>query len=152
MSGVNKVILIGRCGQDPDVRYMPDGKAVSNVSIATSETWKDKNTGQKQERAEWHKVVFFGGLAKIVADYVKKGSNIYVEGKLQTKKWQDKDGQDRYTTEVVVDGFSGVMQMLDSRNDSGGQPDNSPRQQAPQQNQQKTMNSGGDEFYDEIPF
>ena len=117
MAGVNKVILVGRLGQDPDVRYTPDGRAVTNISMATSETWKDKNTGQRQERTEWHRVVFFGKLAEIAAEYLKKGSQVYIEGKLQTRKWQDKTGQDRYTTEVVVD-INGTMQMLDSR--SGG--------------------------------
>ena len=118
MAGVNKVILVGRLGQDPDVKYTADGRAIANISIATSDTWKDKNTGEKQERTEWHRVVFFDKLAEIVAEYLKKGSQVYVEGKLQTRKWQDKEGHDRYTTEVVVDGFSGTMQMLDSRGGS----------------------------------
>ncbi len=110
-SGINKVILIGNLGQDPDVRYMPNGNAVANVSLATSESWKDQNTGETQERTEWHRVVFFRRLGEIVGEYCKKGSKIYVEGKLQTRKWQDKNGQDRYTTEIVAD----QMQMLDSR-------------------------------------
>ncbi len=114
MAGVNKVILVGNLGQDPDVRYTPDGKAITNISIATSESWKDKNTGQKQEKTEWHRVVFFEGLAKIAGEYLKKGSKVYIEGKLQTRKWQDSNGQDRWTTEIVV-GFGGNMQMLDSR-------------------------------------
>ncbi|EEZ80455.1 MAG: single-stranded DNA-binding protein [uncultured Candidatus Thioglobus sp.] len=92
MAGVNKVILVGRLGQDPDVKYTADGRAIANISIATSDTWKDKNTGEKQERTEWHRVVFFGKLAEIVAEYLKKGSQVYVEGKLQTRKWQDKGG------------------------------------------------------------
>jgi single-strand DNA-binding protein len=118
MAGVNKVILIGNLGADPEVRYMPSGDAVANVRIATSDTWKDKNTGERQERTEWHNVVFFGKVAEIVKQYVHKGSKIYVEGKLRTRKWQGQDGQDRYTTEVVVD-MNGTMQMLDSRSGGG---------------------------------
>ena len=112
--GINKVILIGNLGNDPEVRYMPSGDAVANVSLATSEAWKDKNTGEMQERTEWHRVIFFGKVAEVVKDYLRKGSKIYVEGKLRTRKWQGQDGQDRYTTEVVVD-LGGTMQMLDSR-------------------------------------
>lgn len=112
--GVNKVILIGNLGADPDVRYMANGDPVANVRIATSDSWKDRNTGELQERTEWHNVVFFGKLAEVVKQYLRKGSKIYVEGKLRTRKWQTQDGQDRYTTEVVVD-ISGTMQMLDSR-------------------------------------
>lgn len=118
--GINKVILVGNVGQDPEVRYLPNGGAVANVSIATSESWMDKNSGQRQEKTEWHRVVFFGKLADVVSQYVKKGSKLYVEGKLQTRKWQDQSGQDRYTTEIVIDGFNGVMQMLDSREGMGG--------------------------------
>ncbi len=114
--GVNKVILIGNLGQDPEVRYMPNGNAVANVTLATSESWKDKNTGETQERTEWHRVVFFRRLAEVVGEYCKKGSKIYVEGRLQTRKWQDQQGQDRYTTEIVAD----QMQMLDSRGAGGG--------------------------------
>jgi len=116
--GINKVILIGNLGQDPETRYMPNGNAVANVSIATSDSWKDKNTGEPQERTEWHRVVFFGKLAEIVGQYLKKGSKVYVEGRLQTRKWQGQDGQDRYSTEVVVD-QRGTMQMLDSRGSGG---------------------------------
>jgi single-strand DNA-binding protein len=116
--GVNKVILIGNLGNEPDVRYMPSGDAVANVSVATSEAWKDKNTGEMQERTEWHRVVFFGKIAEVVKQYLHKGSKIYVEGKLRTRKWQGQDGQDRYTTEVVVD-INGTMQMLDSRPGGG---------------------------------
>jgi single-strand DNA-binding protein len=112
--GVNKVILIGNLGADPEVRYMPSGDAVANVRLATSDSWKDKNTGEMQERTEWHRVVFFGRLAEIVKQYLHKGSKIYVEGKLRTRKWQGQDGQDRYNTEIVVD-INGSMQMLDSR-------------------------------------
>lgn len=109
--GVNKVILVGNCGQDPEVKYLPSGGAVANISIATSESWKDKQSGQQQERTEWHRVVFFNRLAEIVGEYVKKGSKLYVEGRLQTRKWQDQNGNDRYTTEIVAN----EMQMLDSR-------------------------------------
>jgi len=116
--GINKVILIGNLGAEPEVRYMPSGDAVANVRIATSESWKDKNTGEMQERTEWHNVVFFGKTAEIVKQYLHKGSKIYVEGKLRTRKWQGQDGQDRYTTEVVVD-MNGTMQMLDSRPGGG---------------------------------
>ncbi|TKB51185.1 single-stranded DNA-binding protein [Ferrimonas sediminicola] len=111
--GVNKVILVGNLGQDPEVRYMPNGNAVANITVATSETWKDQQ-GQQQERTEWHRVVMFRRLAEIAGEYLRKGSKVYLEGKLQTRKWQDNNGQDRYTTEVVAD----EMQMLDSR---GGQ-------------------------------
>ena len=162
--GINKVILIGNLGNEPDVRYMPSGDAVANVSLATSEAWKDKNTGETQERTEWHRVVFFGKLAEVVKQYLHKGSKIYVEGQLRTKKWQDKEGQDRYTTEVYV-GVGGTMQMLDgrpgggtadygdsgmSRPSGGGQPRPTPS---------PTPASGGSQrgnepppFDDDIPF
>lgn len=113
--GVNKVILIGTCGKDPEIRYMPNGNAIANVTLATSESWNDKNSGETQEKTEWHRVVFFRRLAEIVGEYVKKGAKIYVEGRLQTRKWQDQSGQDRYTTEIIAD----QMQMLDSRSGSG---------------------------------
>ena len=116
--GINKVILIGNLGQDPEVRYTPAGDPVANVSLATSESWKDKNTGEAQERTEWHRVVFFGKVAEVVEKYLKKGAKIYVEGQLRTRKWQGQDGQDRYTTEVVVS-MGGTMQMLDSRPEGG---------------------------------
>ena len=106
--GVNKVILIGNCGADPETRYLPSGGAVTNVRLATSETWKDKSSGQQQERTEWHRVVFFNRLAEIAAEYLKKGSKVYIEGALRTRKWQDKSGNDRYTTEIV----GNEMQML----------------------------------------
>ena len=120
--GVNKVILVGNCGQDPEVRYMPNGNAVANVTLATSESYKDKNTGQAVEKTEWHRVVLFGKLAEITGEYVRKGSQIYVEGKLQTRKWTDQQGQEKYTTEIVVDSFTGQMQMLGAR--QGGQSQN----------------------------
>jgi len=120
--GVNKVILIGTLGSDPEVRYMPNGNAVANISLATNESWKDKNTGQMQEKTEWHRVVVFGKLAEVAGEYLRKGSQVYFEGKLQTRKWQDQaTGQDKYTTEVVVD-FGGQMQMLGGRGDSQGAP------------------------------
>ena len=110
--GINKVILIGNLGQDPEVRYMPGGIAVTNITLATSDTWRDKQTGEQRERTEWHRVVFMGVLAEVAGKHLKKGSQVYVEGKLQTRKWQDQSGQERYTTEVLVDSFTGVMQML----------------------------------------
>ncbi|MEG9556449.1 single-stranded DNA-binding protein [Pseudomonas aeruginosa] len=146
--GVNKVILVGKCGDDPSVRYMPNGNAVTNITLATSESWKDKQTGQQQERTEWHRVVFFGKLAEIAGQHVKKGQQLYVEGSLRTRKWQAQDGQDRYTTEVIVD-MHGQMQMLGGKpvNDQAAQSRQSPQQQsAPQQR------SAHDEFDDDIPF
>jgi single-strand DNA-binding protein len=143
--GVNKVILIGNLGQDPEVRYMPNGGAVCNISLATSESWTDKSTGEKQEKSEWHRVVAFRKLAEIMGQYLTKGAKVYIEGKLQTRKWQDNNGNDRYTTEIIAD----QMQMLDGQrnNQSGGQQQQ-PRQQ-PQQ--QETQQQGGFED-DSIPF
>jgi len=115
MASVNKVILIGNLGKDPEVRYMPSGEAIANISVATTDSWKDKS-GEKQEKTEWHRVSFFGKLAEIVGEYLKKGSQVYVEGRLQTRKWQDKEGQDKYTTEIVAD----RMQMLGGRSGAGG--------------------------------
>ncbi|MDP6427273.1 MAG: single-stranded DNA-binding protein [Rhodospirillales bacterium] len=118
---VNKVILIGNLGADPEVRLSQDGKKIVNMRLATSESWKDRQTGERRERTEWHRVVCFSdGLSGIIEQYVKKGSKIYVEGQLRTRKWQDQSGQDRYSTEVVLDGFNGVMTMLDSRGGGGG--------------------------------
>jgi single-strand DNA-binding protein len=114
--GVNKVILVGNCGQDPDTKFAPSGAAITNISVATSDSWKDKQTGQMQERTEWHRVVFFNRLAEIAGEYLRKGSKVYIEGRLQTRKWQDQSGQDRYSTEIVAN----EMQMLDSRGDSAG--------------------------------
>ncbi|ALD15471.1 single-stranded DNA-binding protein [Buchnera aphidicola (Aphis glycines)] len=113
--GVNKVILIGHLGQDPEVRYMPNGNAVVNMTLATSENWKDKNTGENKEKTEWHRVVLFGKLAEIAGEYLRKGSQVYIEGSLQTRKWQDQNGFDRYTTEIIVN-IGGTMQMLGNRN------------------------------------
>jgi len=141
--GVNKVILVGKLGQDPEIRYNQNGGAIANISLATSEAWKDKNTGEKKEKTEWHRVVVFGKVAEVCGEYLRKGSEIYIEGKLQTRKWQDQStGQDRYATEVVVD-FSGQVQMLGGK--SQGQQ---PQQQAggfqpqPQQQQQQQQAGG----------
>ncbi len=133
--GVNKVILVGNLGQDPEVRYMPNGNAVANITVATSESWKDQQ-GQQQERTEWHRVVMFGKLAEITGEYLRKGSQVYLEGKLQTRKWKDQSGQDRYSTEVVVD-QSGSMQMLGSRNQNAGAPSQGGNQNYGGQQQQQ---------------
>jgi len=157
--GVNKVILIGNLGVDPEVRYMPSGGAVANIRIATSEQWKDKQTGQQQERTEWHNVVFFNRLAEIVGEYLRKGAQIYVEGSLRTRKWQDKNGMDRYTTEIVAN----EMQMLGGRGSGGGSADyNRGESQAPApapaaaaQSAAPAGTGGGgnfDDFDDDIPF
>lgn len=114
MSGINKVILIGNLGAKPELKYSSSNVAITNLSVATSESWTDKNTGQKQEKTERHRVSVFGKLAEVISNYCDKGSKVYVEGKLQTRKYQDKTGSDRYTTEVIVSGFNGVIQMLDS--------------------------------------
>lgn len=151
MAGVNKVILVGNVGNDPDMRLMNNGESVANISVATSESWKDKN-GQKQERTEWHKVVAFRKLADIVGQYVKKGSKVYIEGKLQTRKWQDRDGRDRYTTEIIAD----QMQMLDGRHASGDGATSSGGGQRAQQSQQiNNVNEPAapvPDFDDDIPF
>lgn len=150
--GVNKVILIGNCGGDPEVKFMPNGNAVCNITLATSDSWKDKQSGETKERTEWHRVVFFGKLAEIVGEYVRKGSKLYIEGRLQTREWE-KDGVKRYTTEIVVD-IGGQMQMLDGKRDDSGSapaPQQRPATQAPaQQSQQGT--AGPDSFDDDIPF
>lgn len=116
MASVNKAILVGNLGKDPETRYAPSGDAITNVTVATTDTWKDKATGEKKEATEWHRVVFFGKLAEIAGQYLKKGSQVYIEGSLRTRKWQDKEGQDRYTTEIRAD----VLQMLGSRGSGGG--------------------------------
>ncbi|WP_104400064.1 single-stranded DNA-binding protein [Vibrio penaeicida] len=120
--GINKVILVGNLGNDPEIRYMPSGGAVANITIATSESWRDKATGEQREKTEWHRVALFGKLAEVAGEYLRKGSQVYIEGQLQTRKWQDQSGQDRYTTEVVVQGFNGVMQMLGGRQQGQGAP------------------------------
>jgi single-strand DNA-binding protein len=165
--GVNKVILIGNVGGDPETRYMPSGGAVTNITIATSESWKDKTTGAQQDRTEWHRVVFFNKLAEIAGEYLRKGSKVFIEGSLRTRKWQGQDGQDRYTTEIVASD----MQMLDSKGqgqgggmESSGGYDAAPqRQQAAPQRQPQRQNSAPansapppsdnfDNFDDDIPF
>ncbi|EGQ8406440.1 single-stranded DNA-binding protein [Vibrio parahaemolyticus] len=172
--GINKVILVGNLGNDPEIRYMPNGGAVANITIATSESWRDKASGEQREKTEWHRVVLFGKLAEVAGEYLRKGSQVYVEGQLQTRKWQDQSGQERYSTEVVVQGFNGVMQMLGGRAQGSapamggqqqqqggwGQPQqpaqqqyNAPQQQqqAPQQPQQQ-YNEPPMDFDDDIPF
>jgi single-strand DNA-binding protein len=129
--GVNKVILLGNLGKDPEVKYMPNGNAVANITVATSETWKDKQTGEQKENTEWHRVTFYRRLAEIAGEYLKKGSKVYLEGRLQTRKWQGQDGQDRYTTEIIAS----EMQMLDSRGGSTGFAPQANTQQAPPQAQ-----------------
>ena len=138
MKGVNKVILIGNLGADPEVKYLPSGSAVANVTIATTDSWKDKNSGEKKESTEWHRVVFFNKLAEIVGEYLKKGSQVYVEGSLQTRKWTDKEGVERYTTEIKARD----MQML------GGKSSGS----APQAQQQASTPAPPDDFSDSVPF
>jgi len=118
--GINKAIIVGNVGNDPDIRYFPSGDAIVNLSIATSESWRDRNTGEPQERTEWHRVVIRGKLAEVVKQYVHKGSKLYIEGPLRTRKWQGQDGQDRYTTEIVIGGPGTTMQMLDPKGGSGG--------------------------------
>lgn len=117
--GVNKVILVGNLGQDPEIRYMPNGGAVANLTLATSESWRDKQTGEPKEITEWHRVVIFGKLAEVAGEYLKKGSQVYIEGQLKTRKWQDQQGADRYSTEVNV-GINGTMQMLGGKKQEGG--------------------------------
>jgi len=164
MASINKVILVGNLGQDPEVKYMPSGGAVTNISIATTDTWKDKSTGEKKENTEWHRVVFFNRLAEIVGEYLRKGSQVYIEGNLRTRKWQDQSGADRYSTEIVAR----EMQMLGGR--AGGSSDFAPsqqsqqggsapqqggvpQQQAPQQSsQQSAPPQNFDNFDDDIPF
>ena len=142
--GINKVIIVGNLGIDPEVRYMPSGGAVTNISVATSETWKDKTSGEAQERTEWHRIVFFNRLAEIAGEYLKKGSKVFVEGSLRTRKWQDNSGQDRYTTEIVAK----EMQMLDSKGSSGDFSSNRTEKPAAA----PSNNSNIDDFDDDIPF
>lgn len=140
--GINKVILIGNLGQDPEVRFTPSGTAVANLNLATTDTWMDRQSGQRQERTEWHRVVMFNKTAEIAQQYLKKGAKVYIEGRLQTRKWQDQNGQDRYSTEIVAND----MQMLDGRSgdfQGGGAPQNNYPQQAPAQNNAAQQNQGG---------
>ena len=164
--GINKVIIVGNLGNDPEVRYANNGSAIANLSVATSESWKDKNTGEQVEKTEWHRIVMFNRLGEIAGEYLRKGSKVYIEGKLQTRKWQDQSGNDKYTTEIVAS----EMQMLDSRGDNAGQGGGGgfqPRQQAPQQaggqqfgggqqnapqQQQAAQPAPANDFDDDIPF
>ncbi|WP_178919430.1 single-stranded DNA-binding protein [Buchnera aphidicola] len=163
--GVNKAILIGHLGQDPEVRYMPNGNAVVNMTLATSENWKDKNTGENKEKTEWHRVVLFGKLAEIAGEYLRKGSQVYIEGSLQTRKWQDQNGFDRYTTEIIVN-IGGTMQMLGNRNSNSyntNENNNILKTKNTETTEiskdldknklkQEQMNSPDIDFDDEIPF
>ena len=142
--GINKVILVGHLGQDPEVKYMPSGQAVCNITLATTESWTDKNSGEKVERTEWHRVVFFRRLAEIAGEYLRKGSQVYVEGRLQTRKWQDQGGNDRYTTEIVAND----MQMLGSKGSTSITQEAPPAPEA----QQAASSASSDEFDDDIPF
>jgi len=135
--GVNKMILVGNLGNDPETKYLPNGNAVTNITVATSESYKDKTSGEQIEKTEWHRVVFFGKLAEISGEYLKKGSQVYIEGKLQTRKWQDQSGQDKYTTEIVVDSFTGVMQMLGSKESGKPQASDAGFNQSQQPQQQQ---------------
>jgi single-strand DNA-binding protein len=155
--GVNKVIIVGTLGKDPETRYMPSGSAVTNLRLATNEQWKDKQTGEQQERTEWHSIAMFGRLAEIAAEYLRKGSQVYIEGKLRTRKWQDKEGKDRYTTEIVAD----EMQMLGSKGGGGGASMGPPAERSSSGGGQRPaavndMDSGGGgppgDFDDDIPF
>ena len=147
--GINKVILIGNLGADPETRYMPSGGAVTNIRLATTDSWKDKQSGEQQERTEWHRVVFFNRLAEIVAEYLRKGSQVYVEGRIQTRKWQGQDGADRYTTEIVAN----EMQMLGSRGGGGGfQSGGSSTKSEPSPAAAVGPSDGMDDFDDDIPF
>ena len=161
--GVNKVILVGTCGQDPEVKYLPNGNAVTNLSLATSESWRDKQSGEKVEKTEWHRVSMFGKVAEIAGEYLRKGSQVYIEGKLQTREWE-KDGIKRYTTEIVVD-MQGTMQLLGGRQDNNGgqgrdsnnQPSQRPQQQSRPQQQARPQQPQSpapdfDSFDDDIPF
>lgn len=171
MASVNKVILVGNLGQDPEVKYMPSGGAVANISIATTDNWKDKATGEKKEKTEWHRVVFFNRLAEIVGEYLRKGSQVYIEGNLRTRKWQDQSGQDRYSTEIVAremtmlggragagdgGGYSSAPsqgQGAPSQQQGGGNP-NAPQNSAPQNSSAPQQQPPGnfDDFEDDIPF
>jgi single-strand DNA-binding protein len=156
MAGINKVILVGNLGAKPEVKYASNGNAIANLSVATSESWTDKNSGEKQERTEWHRVSLFGKLAEIAGQYLDKGSKVYVEGKLQTRKWQDQNGQDRYTTEVVVSGFNGTLQMLDRRDDASSNasknPSNAKSDSKPSKPEPSITPVAEEEFEDDIPF
>ena len=151
---VNKVILIGNLGRDPEVRTMQNGNKVANLNIATSESWKDKTTGERKEKTDWHRVVIFGNLADIAENYLKKGSKVYISGKLQTRKWQDQSGQDKYTTEVVLQGYGGELTMLDAKGSTGPSDMSSPAQNDMPQNENSSGwdSSSLKEMDDDIPF
>lgn len=150
--GINKAILVGNLGADPEVKYTTSGNAVTNITIATSESWKDKQTGQNQERTDWHRIVFFNKLAEIAGEYLRKGSQVYIEGALRTRKWQDQSGQDRYTTEIVAS----EMQMLGGRQDGGSPSQAAPQKSRPSpssnQQTQAPQNNTLDDIDDQIPF
>lgn len=149
--GINKVILIGNLGRDPEVRYTPNGTAVANIALATSESWKDKQSGETQERTEWHRVVFYTRLAEIAGEYLRKGSKVYIEGRLQTRKWQDKtSGQDRYMTEIIAE----TMQMLDSKGGNNNQnpPELGMPEKSGNETHQPVMAGDSGQFDDDIPF
>lgn len=152
--GVNKVILVGNLGQDPEVRYLPNGGAVANITLATSESWRDKATGEQKEQTEWHRVVLFGKLAEVAGEYLRKGSQVYIEGQLRTRKWADQSGADKYTTEVLVN-VGGVMQMLGGKQ-GGNEQSTTPRNNSQQRNQPAQQHTQHSEppmnFDDEIPF
>lgn len=157
MSGVNKAIIVGRLGNAPEIRTMPNGDSVANISIATSESWTDKNTGEKKEQTEWHSVIAFRKLAEIMGQYLKKGSQVYIEGKLRTRKWQDQSGQDRYTTEIIADKLEmlGSSQGGNSNNTWAQEPQGKPKQQAKQKEWDGYFadeRSSADSFDDNIPF
>jgi len=149
MASVNKVIIVGNLGADPETRFLPSGEAVANIRVATTETWKDKQSGEKKEATEWHRIAFFGRLAEIAGEYLKKGSQVYVEGSLRTRKWQDKDGQDRYTTEIRGD----VMKML-GRREGGGEPRQEPAMESKATEAKTAKKPAGkfDDLEDDIPF
>jgi single-strand DNA-binding protein len=156
MASVNKVILVGNLGADPEIRLTQDGRPIANLRMATSETWRDRETGERRERTEWHRVVIFSeGLAKVAEQYLKKGAKIYIEGQLQTRKWQDQEGQDRYSTEVVLQGFNSQLVMLDKANGGADGPyagDNRPGAPAPARQPATTGGIPHDDWNDEIPF
>lgn len=145
--GINKVILVGHLGADPEVKYMPSGSAVTNLSVATTESWKDKQSGEKQERTEWHRVAMFGRLAEIAGEYLRKGSQVYIEGRIQTDKWQDKEGNDRYTTKIIAN----EMQMLGGRGGGGGDYNSSSASSSASAPATESA-SASDDFDDDIPF
>lgn len=150
--GVNKVIIIGRLGQDPEVRYAPSGAAFANMTVATSEQWRDKTTGEQKDQTEWHRVVLSGKLAEVAGEYLRKGSEVYLEGKLRTRKWTDQSGAEKYTTEVLV-GVGGTMQMLGGKQDSSQQPKQQQQQKPQQQQRQSPQHSNEPPMeFDDIPF